>query len=298
MTPRTDPPAPFVVGVPRSGTTMLRLLLDAHPQVAIPPETGFALAVADEPPGREAFAARVRALEPWPDLAFGDTELDTLLAAVDPWSTGGGLRAIYRAYAARHRKPRWGDKTPLHIEHMPRLAELLPEARFIHLYRDGRDVAVSWRAVPFAPGDGSIEAIAAAWRDQIACARSVQHVLPHYREVRYEDLVAEPGRVLADLCAWLGLEFDPAMLRAHERAPERLSEGPDERPAASGLTTRASRNALAANVLRPPDPALAGRWRERLTADEVARFEAIGAETLMSLSYPLAGPAPAGLQPL
>ncbi len=295
MAPRIDPPAPFVVGVPRSGTTLLRLLLDAHPLVAIPPETGFALAVADAPAGREEFAARVRGLEPWPDLAFGDAELDTILAAVDPWSAGGGLRAIYRAYARRHDKPRWGDKTPLHIEHMPRLAELLPEAHFIHLYRDGRDVAVSLRAVPFAPGDGSIEAIAVAWRDQIACARSVRDALPHYCEVRYEDLVADPARILEELCAWLGLEFDPVMLRAHERAPERLAEGPAARPAASGLTTRASRNALAANTLRPPDPSLAGRWRERLTVDEVARFEAIGAETLMSLSYPLAGPAPAGL---
>ncbi len=290
-----DPPAPFIVGVPRSGTTLLRLLLDAHPQLAIPAETGVALAVADEPAGPGELATRLRALEPWPDLEIGDAELDAIFASVEPWSTGGGLRALFRSYARRHGKPRWGDKTPLHIEHMPRLAELLPEAHFIHIHRDGRDVAVSLRALPFAPGDGSVETIATVWRDQIACARSVRDTLPHYREVRYEELVADPAAVLADLCAWLGLVYDPVMLRAHERAAERLSEGPEERQDAAGLTRREDRMVHAAHTLRPPDPARAGRWREHLTPDEVARFEAIGAETLMTLSYPLAGPAPAGL---
>lgn len=288
-------PAPFVVGVPRSGTTLLRLQLDAHPQLAIPPETGWALAVADEPSGPAELAARLRALETWPDAEIGDAELDAVLTGVDPWSTGEGLRALYRAYARRHGKPRWGDKTPLHLEHLPRITELLPEAHVVHIIRDGRDVAVSLRPLPFAPGDGSIEAIAAAWRDQIACARSVLDAVPHYREIRYEALVADPAGVLAELCDWLELPFDPAMLRAHERAAERLAEGPDVRASSAGMITRESRMAIAAHTSRPPDPARAGRWRAELTDDEVARFEAIGAETLMTLSYPLAGPAPPGL---
>ena len=120
---RPDPPAPFIVGVPRSGTTLLRLLLDAHPLLAIPPETGVRTRRRRRAGGpcraRERACAR---LEPWPDLEVGDAELDAIFAAVDPWSTGGGLRALFRSYARRHGKPRWGDKTPLHIEHMPRLA--------------------------------------------------------------------------------------------------------------------------------------------------------------------------------
>ena len=295
MTSGTPAPAPFVVGVPRSGTTLLRLLLDAHPLLAIPPETGFALAVADEPGGPDELAARLLALETWPDLGIDAAALDELLATVRPWSTSDGLRAIYRSYAERHGKPRWGDKTPLHIEHLPRIAELLPEARVIHIIRDGRDVAVSLRPLPIAPGDGSIEAIAAAWRDQIACARSALDRVPHYREVGYEALVADPAGILADLCEWLELDFDPVMLRAHERAAERHAEIPEFRPAASGMTSREERAAMHTHTLRPPDPARAGRWRTHLTDDEVARFEAIGAETLMTFSYPLAGPAPAGL---
>ena len=88
-----------------------------------------------------------------------------------------------------------------HAADMDALFRASPEARFIHIIRDGRDVAASLRGLPSAPGDGGIAAIAALWRDTIWRARRAAAHLPHYTEVRYEALVSEPERVLRELCS-------------------------------------------------------------------------------------------------
>ena len=275
----------------RSGTTMLRLLLDAHAELAIPSETGFGLMLTelgDRELDRDALVDRMTALPTWGDLAVSEAELRATFERVEPWSVGAGLRAYYAAYAARHGKARWGDKTPLHAEHMRPLAAALPEAFFLHLIRDGRDVAASLRGLPFAPGEGSLEEIAAAWCDTVDRARAAGAVLPRYHEIRYERLVAEPEPVLREVCALLQLPFDPAMLAAHERAAERLHEMSGIRAAGGVDGVEPERRRIFEHALGPPDARRAGRWREALTEDEVARVEAIAAPTLRSLGYPVA----------
>lgn len=279
-------PAPFVVGVPRSGTTLLRLMLDAHPALAIPPETGFGAVLADPAvvaAGPDELLHAVQALPTWPDLAFERDYLRARLARVRPWSAADGVRAVYALYAERHRKERWGDKTPIHCQHMTTLARHLPEARFVHIVRDGRDVAASVRSLPISPG--SIEEIAADWRDQILDARRQAAELPHYREVRYERLVTEPEAVLRELCDYLTLDFDAAMLRAHERAEERHREMPERVLADGTHITHEERNRWHGLTLRPPDPSRAGRWRSALSGDERARFEAVAGALLGELGY-------------
>jgi hypothetical protein len=295
--PRSGPPAPFVVGVPRSGTTLLRLQLDSHPQLAIGPETGFGVVAGRFGAGGvspdELLAALIE-LDTWPDLALDEADARRALGqAQRPWSVGSGLRAIYAALAAREGKPRWGDKTPVHSACMPAIAAALPEARFIHIIRDGRDVAASIRDLAFAPGDGSVEAIAGDWRDRIATARADAAGLAHYREVRYERLVTEPESVLRELCEFVELDFDAAMLRAHERAADMLARLPEHRPEGATVATRAERSARHVHLLHPPDPTRAGRWRDTLTADEVARFELTAGAMLCELGYkPADAPTP------
>jgi hypothetical protein len=292
-----QPPAPFVVGVPRSGTTLLRLQLDSHPQLAIGPETGWGFvaglpAVDGHDP--DTLLDAVIALDTWPDLRLDRDDARRALERARPWSAGAGLRELYRALAAGEGKARWGDKTPLHLGCMPVLAAALPEARFIHIIRDGRDVAASVRGLPFAPGDGSIEAIAADWRDRIAQARRDAAGLEHAREVHYERLVREPEPVLRELCDFLELPFDRAMLRAHERAADVMARLPATRRVDGRTTTRAERIARHAHLGHPPDPTRAGRWRETLTADEAARFESVAGGLLAELGYePLASSAAA-----
>lgn len=284
------PPAPFVVGVPRSGTTLLRLQLDAHPALAIPPETGVGLVAGTllrrgvTPDG---VATALAGIQAFGDLGFPPDELRRLLRSVRPWSAAAGVRAIYRAYAARHGKPRWGDKTPVHCLHMPELGALLPEARFVHLIRDPRAVASSLHGLHFAPGDGSLEAIGAAWRSQVAHARAAGARLGdgRYTELRYEALVARPEAALRTICAAIDLPFDPAMLQAHERATARLAELPEARADGGVLRTRGERLGIHANTTLPPDPALADAWRDRLGAAEIATIERAAGPLMTELGY-------------
>jgi len=291
MQPQRNP-APFLVGVARSGTTLLRLQLDAHPQLAIPPETGFGQ-VAGRLAARNAAPTDVldaiTALPTWPDLCVEPGELTAAWEALPDWSVGNALRAYYQTYAAKHGKARWGDKTPGHTAHVYSLWELFPEAHFIHLVRDGRDVAASLREMPFAPGDRSIEALAVAWRTDLQEARRLGSAVPHYREVRYEQLVAEPEATLRELSDFLELEFDGSMLLAHERAEERLGEQSGVRQAGGIDNVPPERRRIFASSLEPVDASRVGGWRDALTAKEIARFEAEAGETLEKLGYELAG---------
>ncbi len=295
-----DPaPAPFIVGVPRSGTTLLRLQLDAHPELAIPAETGFgavATRFAGSPPTREDFLTAVAELPTWADLGVGRDELASALEAVPEWSLSAGFRAYYRAYAAKHGKARYGDKTPDHASNMDTLARVLPEARFIHIIRDGRGVAASLRGLPFAPGDGGIRAIATDWRDTIWSARRMAARLSHYTEVRYERLVSEPEPVLRELCAFLDLPFEPSMLTAHERALDRLAELRSAAVQAHGVVRLGDGTEVGVRTSRPPDPSRAGRWRNELSEYDVAQFERLAGGSLALDGYePYEHPAKAAL---
>jgi hypothetical protein len=282
------PPAPFVVGVPRSGTTLLRLQLDAHPELCIGAETGFGLvagAVDDAGGGPAELVTALRSLATWPDLRMDEWALRELLDGVDPWSVGDGLRAWYRLAAAAAGKRRWGDKTPVHARCLPVLARLIGEARFVHIVRDGRDVAASLRGLPFAPGEGSIEAIAADWRDTIREARAAALEVPHYLEVRYERLVTEPEAVLREVCAFVELDFHPGLLAAHERAASRLAEQATIELEGGVVRTGAERLESSRHTSSPPDSSRIGRWRQALSPDEAAQFEALTGELLDELGY-------------
>lgn len=281
-------PAPFLVGVPRSGTTLLRLMLDAHPALAIPPETGFGVLLTNPAVvagGPVELLGAVTSLPTWPDLGFERDQLLARLRRVRPWSAADGVRTIFTAYAQRHGKPRWGDKTPVHVRHMSTIARHLPEAHFVNIVRDGRDVAASVRDLPISPG--GIEAIALDWRDQIRDARVQAVSLSHYREVRYEQLVADPEAVLRELCACLALDFDPAMLRAHERAAERHREMPERLLPDGTWITHEGRNRWHGLTLHPPDPSRVGRWHDALTPEEITCFEAAAGPLLHELGYAL-----------
>jgi hypothetical protein len=290
-------PAPFLVGVPRSGTTLLRLMLDAHPELAIPPETHFvpALIVAaregDSTP--EGLVDLIEARPEWGDFGFEVDDLVERFRAAGTARPRAVLRAFYEAYAERHGKRRWGDKTPGHSAHMRRIARALPEAHFVHLLRDGRDVFNSRTK----RRDVDPAQVAVQWRRGIQRARRQSRSLDHYLELRYEDLVAEPEPALRRICGFIDLGYDPAMLRHHERAEERLAEIYRDLPAGDshGLRTAERRRDLHASASRPVDRDLVGAWRERMSAEQVAAFEREAGWLLGDLGYEEAagkGPIP------
>src|SRR5688572_7375160 len=153
-------PLPMIVGSPRSGTTLLRLMLDAHPELAIPPETGFLVLgeqLAEEgEAARDQFFAAVTGYPPdapaWLDFGIPAETFRLRLRQLDPFTVSDGFRLFYRMYAQRFGKPRGGDKTPMYCRHLQAIERLLPEARFVHIIRDGRDAAVSLRRQWFSPG--------------------------------------------------------------------------------------------------------------------------------------------------
>ena len=169
---------PIIVGSPRSGTTLLRFMLDSHPELTIPPETGF-LALAPKLRGRgdklreKFFHAVINYPQPfsaWPDFEIPEDAFWAALTEIVPFTVPEGFRAFYRLYAARFGKSRWGDKTPLYCMELDTIRRVLPEARFIHIIRDGRDTALSLRRMWFSPG-WEIETQAAYWRKNILSAR-------------------------------------------------------------------------------------------------------------------------------
>jgi sulfotransferase family protein len=291
MNDAASEPMPLVIGAPRSGTTLLRLMLDAHPLLAIPPETGFLPVVAaipdDHPPRIQAVFDAITNYPPehpnWPDHQLDSEAFRRLLFGRPLQSRADACRAFYRAYAARFDKPRWGDKTPGYTAYMPEISELLPEARFIHLVRDGRAVAVSWRRQWFAPGH-DIQTLATAWAQAVRQARSA--TVPYVLEVRYERLVRNPASELERVCGYLDLPFNAQMLAWHKRAAERLDEQAERRrpdgTIVVDLATRRAQQARARNLL---DPRLADAWRGEMSPEERAIFERAAGDLLRELGY-------------
>lgn len=282
-------PAPFVVGVARSGTTLLRLMLDAHPELAIPPETHFVPRLAERcgTGDRESAACVLEALatDPrWPDFGLDREALGRRLEALESFTLGGGLRAFYQLYAGRFGKARWGDKTPRYLIRMSLIQQLLPEARFVHLIRDGRDIWLSLRALSFGPD--SVETAAADWASRIARARTQARTLPFYMEVRYEDLVLEPEATLRRICEFLDLTWDPVMLDYHDRAAARLAELQDVSDPATGRVAKGvNRQRIHALTGVPPQAERVGRWRAELEGGERQRYEGIAGALLRELGY-------------
>jgi hypothetical protein len=283
-------PAPFVVGAPRSGTTLLRLMLDAHPALAIPPETHFFPSVPDAVAGARrparAFRQAVVSSPRWGDLGLSAAALDARLEALDPFDLGDALRAVYRLYAERFDKPRWGDKTPAHLLHMPAIASVLPEARFVHIIRDGRDVALSIVERSFGPV--SLESAASWWRQQILTARSHARELPGYIELRYEDLVADPEPTLRAVCSLVELPYAAQMLDYHQGARQRMAEIAREGldPTGRILLQALERQAMHQLATEPPRTDTS-HWRERLSPHEIEHFEAVTGDLLADLGYPV-----------
>jgi len=284
------PPAPFVVGVGRSGTTLLRLMLDAHPELAIPAETHFVpdLIEAGKRGARGGdLADLIVGARNWGDFAMDEAELRKRVAALGRADAAAVMRAFFGLYAELQGKPRWGDKTPIYVEHMRTIAKVLPEARFVHLIRDGRDVALSRRKRGMGVGKPMSDT-AERWRGRIERARrQAKRLRGRYMELRYEDLVANPEPELRRVCEHLELDLDPAMLSFHERAPERLAEMGRDLPPEGGRIARSGRERLASHALAtaPPTDRRTGAWRTEMSAADRAAFEAVAGELLRELGY-------------
>lgn len=288
------PPMPFLVGAPRSGTTLTRLMLDAHPELAIPPETYFITKAAkryrkERKQGDwiEPYLETVTEHKRWPDFHLDADAYKQRVREAKPKYLGGAVREFYAMYAEREGKQRFGDKTPFYVRKMDVIQRALPEARFVHIVRDGRAVALSIMGLWFGPD--TIEEAAEFWVARIDEAREKAKGLDHYMEVRYEDIVVESEPSLRRICDFVDLEWDDRVLRYYETVVERISrELPPEEIAPDGrVVSTAEREKIMENVSRPPDPSRIDRWRTDMSAEDRKKFEDIAGERLAEFGYPL-----------
>jgi sulfotransferase family protein len=270
-------PFPFIVGRGRSGTTLLRSMLDSHPLLAIPNESHFVVPflkdrrLAQQPLDINAFwsaiTERGRRFGQW---GVPPDSLKAALSEDAPTTVEDALRSTFRAYALWRGKPRYGDKTPIHVLHIKLLSDRFPEARFIHMIRDGRDAALSYLDVDFGPN--TLAEAAVYWRRFVRAGRAAGNRLSpsRYLEVRYEDLAANPREVLDRVSDFLDLRFDEAMLTYHERR-DLVPVGAIHHQ----------------NLRIPPTKALRD-WRVEMSARDVRTFEGVAGDLLDELGYPRA----------
>lgn len=191
-------PPIFIVGCQRSGTTLLRLILDSHPNISCGPETRF---LAD--------LARITGSE-WDRLSQYGFPKEYWLRKVS-----GFFDSFQSEYAAARGKTRWADKTPRYALSLDYLDALFPTCQVVHVIRDGRDVVASHR-----DRFGYRAALVAVvkWPRYISVARATGARLgpERYVEVRYEDLVTDPVASLRGLLDYLGEPYDPAVLAYDE----------------------------------------------------------------------------------
>ena len=284
-------PLVFVVGAARSGTTLLQRMLDAHPLLAVVNETYWLPRKYRERLGLTRDGLVTPELLPmllaspkFDRMGFAEADLHRICGA-QPARYVDFVARLFDEYAARAGKPYAGDKTPGYVRRIGQIHALFPQARFVHIVRDPRDVCLSmldWPSGERTAGqfgtwhlDRPVSS-ALYWRYSVALGVQAGRELGplHYLEVRYEDLVAATETELARLCEFLGLPFDPAMLDYHVG---RSKPKPGRSSKAQWL---------------PPTAGLRD-WTTQLAADDVARVELAIGGLLSELGYATVGGDPA-----
>jgi hypothetical protein len=284
-------PYVFIVGCPRSGTTLLRRLVDTHPHIAIIHQSRFIPYFFERrrgltPEGLVTTKLVDRLLEARgvKNLETSRELLESLVEAEEPVSYSTFVTGVFDLDGKGQGKRLVGDKTPAYVRSIPTLHALWPEARFVHLIRDGRDVCMSilnWKKADHALGrfstwtEDPTTTAAVWWEWHVRLGREDGGSLAPklYHEVRYEALVSEPAKTCERLCSFLDLPYDDAMLKFHEGRTKMKPNLDAKRawlPITSGLRD----------------------WRTQMPAEDLERFEAAAGDLPEELGYPRACPHP------
>lgn len=277
----------FIVGAPRSGTTMLQYRLRNLPRISLPTgESHFFIPLLrnqtqfGDLSRVENIRAVLRAMHAQ-SRDFLESDLhgmrfDAGLLAAELHAQGRNslpaiISGLFEKNARGEGKARWGDKTPYYVMHMQKLLEWFPTAQFVHLIRDGRDVALSLFGRRHDFGVYNAYFAAEYWESYIEKGRAQARTLPsgQYLELRYEDLLAHPEETMRTLCAFLGEDYSAQLF---EVAPV---DDPGKTP-------------LVHKPLRADN---AGKWRTAMTRAQIRAFEGVAGNTLRELGYELLTPA-------
>lgn len=265
----------FIVGSDRSGTTLLRLMIDTHPRLRIPRESWFISDLMDRLPLNSSLSREQQKLafdlisnhHRWKDWEFPDEKLKDVIFSLESPKLGDLVDAVFINCGNPDNKPRWGDKTPRYVQDIDRLHQVFPHAKFIHLIRDGRDVCLSlmntkWHGI-------SIEEIAGFWCEQVGAGIESGRKLGEstYLEINYKDLILNSEATLQKICQFIGEEYDPQMLEYQKVAERELTDSQKQR-------------GIHDNTKQKPIESKVDRWRREMNPTSVAIFEAAAGPTM------------------
>jgi hypothetical protein len=278
----------FIVGAPRSGTTMLQYRLRNHPRISLPTGESHFIVSLYRDQGKYGDLARPEDIRRIllamlaQNRSFLETDLHGLQFDVDALADElhaegrhtlpAIISGLFEKNARGEGKVRWGDKTPYYVMHLPKLLEWFPDAQIVHLIRDGRDVALSLFGRQHDFHVYNAYFAAEYWESYVERGRALGRALSpdQYLELRYEDLLAQPEDTMRQLCTFLGEAYSEALFEVASTG------GP------------ASKTPL---VHKPLQADNAGKWRSRMTASQVRAFEGVAGRTLREFGYELATPA-------
>jgi hypothetical protein len=263
----------FVVGIYRSGTTMLRLMLNEHSRLHVPPESFFLVDLMDRLPMNaplnqsdlQVAFQTIAGHRRWAQWQIADDDLRAAIFSLREPSLSDLINNVFLLSCRRARKVRWGDKTPYYLEEIGRLHQLFPRAKFVHIIRDARDVCFSLRQVGWF--GYHLHQIAGYWRRVVSAGVHVGRRLGPdlYLQIAYEDLVHRSEAVLRQICAFLGEAYEAEMLQFYTHAATTLT--PTEKE-------------FHVKTFRSPEPSDTDRWRREMNFMQVATVEAIAGSAM------------------
>ncbi len=240
----SNPPF-FIIGNPRSGTTLLRLMLTCHPNICVPPEGGFVIRFLNSfgnfSGSKAETEAFVKELSRVPKMEYWNLDSEALEEFIlkEKASNYANLcSCVYRWYATQMGKKNaviWGDKNNYYLNHIDKLADLFPKGKFLHIVRDGRDIACSYRKLRNVKGKyapelpTSLVTAAKHWKNNIKVIRNSLKKINSSLvfELKYEDLVTKPQPVLSKVCDFLGVAYDSSMLNYSKKNKDKALEPED-----------------------------------------------------------------------
>ncbi|WP_346856191.1 sulfotransferase [uncultured Draconibacterium sp.] len=281
----------FIIGNPRSGTTLLRLILNAHSKFVIPPEAGFAFWLYSQYKNfryrdLDTFLDDMKSTKKINNWNLDWIELRKFLFKKQPNKYGELINDIYSFYGDSKgmKIKRWGDKNNFYLNHIEDIKEVFPCVQFIHIVRDGRNVACSYKKLnkkqiqsadaPNLPD--KIESIASEWKSNIQKIKksfesfNYDNVL----EVRMEDLTASPKTEISKIMSFLGEDFEPSMLEYYKES-KIIKSIPKDYLQWKKKNTLPIQN-------EPVD-----KYKTILTEEQILRFNKIAKEVLIEYDYSL-----------
>lgn len=268
----------FIIGAQRSGTTLLRLMLNAHSRIAIPEEGTFWMPLLRKygsSPQKKIHGHRLRSYLDYiknnPQFRLWGCDQKDFFEIIERREHGCTLAelmvGLYSGYARYHGKSLFGDKTPSFFRMVPALNQLFPDARFINLVRDGRDIYLSAQKMDSAGRNISVAAM--EWNFKVRqAARALQGLGPERRiTVRYEDLIGDPHATLEKICNFLMINFESAMLDYWRNSNRFIG---------------AHHSDL---IFRPVSSVSIEKWRKQLSMKEIGCYQLIAGNTLRAYGY-------------